>query len=631
MFSGLTGTAGDSSRNIHERNKGVRYFALVFVPAALIFGAVDLWLGHPLVAGPLLGSAIAIIGCLRLSPTDKVSRCEHVIMLSCTTIALGLICDGGMMNSGIYWVLLYPFLAFFISGQRQGWYWLATLVTSTTVLAIMQWQSLIHLAYSGHHLLYGFTTFFFFALIAAGLNQLKHRYERLLEVQLGEQSRTAMGYLERLEYLALYDALTDLPNRNLARDRLAQAIEEASRASGSFALGYLDIEHFSEINTLLGEHKSDQVLKMAAKRLKSIVRGVDTVARLEGDEFLMIWSGVNEASIHIVVNKTQQCMEEPFILDGTAINIPVRLGVVIYPQHGHSVNDLLQHARTVHRRVKTEQIRYLLYQSEWHSEALRRVHLLSRMREAIDNHVMQLHYQPQVSLKDGTLCGVEALLRWPDDREGYISPAEFIPLAERSRFIEELTFMTIDMAARQDQLWRQAGLDIQMSVNLSARNLIDLHLPEKIGACLQYYEHQAHHFMLEITESDIMTHPDLALSVMQRLSDMGIRLSIDDFGTGYSSLTYLRKLPMNELKIDQSFIRDYMRNESDRKIVATIYSLAHTLNLHVVAEGVEDADTWQALSTLGVDIAQGYLIKRALPADELLIWAQSLDSGRFRL
>ena len=242
---------------------------------------------------------------------------------------------------------------------------------------------------------------------------------------------------------------------------------------------------------------------------------------------------------------------------------------------------------------------------------------------------MELVYQPQVSLADGRIGSVEALLRWSDAEEGAISPSEFVPLAEHTRMIDELSFMVLEMAATQNCAWRKMGLDIRISVNLSARQMIDLKLPEKIQQSLLCCDARPDHFTLEVTETDVMVHPELAQSVMQKLNAMGFELSIDDFGTGYSSFSYLRKLPVDELKIDQTFIRDFAKGESDRKIVAGMVSLAHGLNLQVVAEGVEDSNTLKGLQELGVDRVQGFLISQPLPPDQFVAWLNE-NGGVYR-
>lgn len=618
VVSSLLGV--DMSRNIEERHKSVQLFLRIFIPGSSVFALLDIYLGRFLIGGVLLSLAASSAVCWRLLDSERIALFEHFIMVACSTISVGLLFDGGIAGSGIQWLLVYPFIAFFICGQRRGWYWVGGFVLVTSVLMLFHYLERIELAYENVQLFYFFGTLLFFTLIAAGVNLLRQRYEHLLEIEVDAQSRTAFSYLEKLEYLALYDSLTDLPNRHLAKDRIAKAIEVAKRKSDSFAIALLDIERFHEVNVLLGYHQADSVLKMVARRLGKTMRGVDTVARLESDEFLMIWPGVDTAGAEIVVNRLLKAMSEPFDVDNKHIRLELCIGIVIYPQHGETVPVLLQHANSVHRRAKEEKLTYAFYQREWHSETLRRIRLIEKMKAAIAHKAMRLVYQPQVLMADGSVLGVEALLRWHDPVEGDVSPGEFIPLAEQTRLIDELTLMTLDLAARQNRQWRDNGMEIRISVNLSAQHLIDLDLPDKIGQCLQRYEGRPQHFKLEITETDIMAHPQLAMTVMQKLDAMGLNLSIDDFGTGYSSFSYLRQLPVDELKIDQLFIRDFRKSESDRKIVASMLSLAHSLNLRVIAEGVEDIETWQALQKLGVDKVQGYLVSRPLPPDEFVAW-----------
>jgi EAL domain-containing protein (putative c-di-GMP-specific phosphodiesterase class I) len=313
-------------------------------------------------------------------------------------------------------------------------------------------------------------------------------------------------------------------------------------------------------------------------------------------------------------------MEPPALIDGSPLDIEVSMGVAVYPQHGEDPTVLLSRADVAMRMAKSEVNGFCIYESGHDPYNRRRLSLLGELRHAIAQNELVLYYQPQVDIASGKIMGVEALVRWPRTTGEMISPVEFIPLAEQTGLIRPLTLWVLEQAVRQCGRWRASGLDIKVSVNLSARNLLDPSLPDMLAAMLVTCQVSADCLMLEVTESAVMLQPERALQILTRLHEMGASLSVDDFGTGYSSLAYLTKLPVCEMKIDQSFVFGMVENENDEIIVRSTIDLAHNLGLKVVAEGVEDPETLQLLATLGCDTAQGYLFARPMPPEDFSRW-----------
>ncbi len=436
----------------------------------------------------------------------------------------------------------------------------------------------------------------------------------------GEDITDRKRYIAELEHRALYDNLTDLPNRNLFTDRLKLALVVALRETKPLTVILLDIARLKEVNDILGHHNGDIVLQEVAKRIPLALRESDTVARLSGDEFAILLPGADEDTTTLVIEKVQKAMEPPALIDGSPLDIEVNMGVAVYPQHGEDPTVLLSRADVAMRLAKSEVSGFCIYESGHDRYSRRRLSLLGELRHAIAQNELVLYYQPQVDIASGKIMGVEALVRWPHTTGEMVSPVEFIPLAEQTGLIRPLTLWVLEQAVRQCRRWRASGLDIKVSVNLSARNLLDPTLPDMLASMLVTCQVSADCLMLEVTESAVMLQPERALQILTRLHEMGASLSVDDFGTGYSSLAYLTKLPVCELKIDQSFVFGMVKNENDAIIVRSTIDLAHNLGLKVVAEGVEDPETLQLLTILGCDTAQGYLFARPMPPEDFSRW-----------
>ena len=423
-----------------------------------------------------------------------------------------------------------------------------------------------------------------------------------------------------LEHQALHDGLTGLPNRTLLRDRLAQAIREAERNHTQVALLLMDLDRFKEINDTFGHSCGDLLLQQLKPRLQGVVRACDTIARLGGDEFACVLLDTNETGAKILAQRILSALEEPFALEEHSLNVEMSIGIALYPDHGIDINALLRHADVAMYVAKRGGSRCGVYDPAEDNNTAKRLSLIGDLRQAIDNNELVLYYQPKVSLETGSAVAVEALVRWQHPQHGFLPPGEFIPLAEQTGLIAPLSMWVLQAALRQQSMWRQMGLNLSVAVNLSARNLQDGQLPNTVRQQLHAHRVEPGSLILEITESAVMDKPEEAISNLQELRNMGVRLSIDDFGTGYSSLTYLKRIPVHEVKIDRSFVMDMAAHPEDATIVRSIVDLGHNLGLHVVAEGVENQADYDLLVAAGCDMAQGYFISRPLPADKFNSW-----------
>jgi diguanylate cyclase (GGDEF)-like protein len=426
---------------------------------------------------------------------------------------------------------------------------------------------------------------------------------------------------EENAYQATHDSLTGLPNRSLFHDRLQQAILGVARTGDAVAVMLMDLDRFKEINDALGHQTGDLVLQEMSLRLGRLVREGDTIARLGGDEFALVVTSLDDvAAVQVVANRILEAFDTPFMIKGMALHIGASLGIAIHPEQGNSPDVLIQRADVAMYVAKSNRTGYEYYSpdSDYHSPA--RLALVDDLRSAIDERALTLHYQPKVAFSNGEVVGVEALARWDHPRRGAISPVEFIELAEQSGLINPLTFYVLDRALEQMNEWLSKGVDLTVSVNLSLQSLLDLQLPAIVAEMLERWRVPPAHLILEITESCMMSDPARTMAILNKLNDMGVRLSIDDFGTGYSSLSYLKRLPVTELKIDKSFVMEMLTDDSNAVIVRSTIDLAKNLGLAVVAEGVASDAIYANLIELGCTIAQGFHISQPMPAADIKRW-----------
>jgi diguanylate cyclase (GGDEF)-like protein len=451
----------------------------------------------------------------------------------------------------------------------------------------------------------------------------------VVELEEGFNDMTARlkELYENLERMAFTDPLTSLPNRALFHDRLQQLILSARREQKTFALCIMDLDHFKDINDTLGHPVGDALLKQVAERLRMRLRESDTVARLGGDEFAVILPTVGRQHAALAARMLLQALRVPFAIDDQNLDIGASIGIVLYPDHGMDADVLIQRADVAMYAAKQEGGGYAFYEADHDQHSSQRLALMGELRRAVDQEQFELHYQPKIDLGTGRVMGVEALMRWRHPRDGLIMPDNFIPLLEQTGQIRALTPWMLNEVMGFSRRLQAEGLSLTVSMNLSVRDLQGSHLGDMLDEQLQASQADPSMLEFEITESAVMTEPVRTVEALNRIADAGFRLAIDDFGTGYSSFAYLKKLPVHTLKIDKSFVAGMAHDDHDTAIVRTSIELAHSLNLKIVAEGVEDAAVLERLRELGCDAVQGHYISRPLPAADLLAWLRQSSWG----
>jgi diguanylate cyclase (GGDEF)-like protein len=392
----------------------------------------------------------------------------------------------------------------------------------------------------------------------------------------------------------------------------------------------IDLDRFKEVNDTLGHDYGDELLVEVAGRLRRALRHGDTLARLGGDEFAVLLEGLpHRGAVGELAGRLQDALREPIALSthltassgtrGMAVELEASIGVALYPEHGTTVGTLLQRADVAMYEAKRGHHGVMTYSADRDPYSADRLGLLAELRRAIEHDELVLHYQPKVAVATGALTGVEALVRWQHPARGLLGPEQFVPLAESTGAVADLTRWVVNRALAQQRAWRDDGFDIPVAVNLAAANIVDVTLPDAIGELLERHDVSGDRLECEISEHTVMADPRRCAEVLDRIRALGVRLSLDDFGTGHSSLAYLKRLPLDEVKIDRSFVAGMVEDENDAVIVRSTIDLARNLGLCVVAEGVETAEVMDALAALNCDVAQGYFIARPLPAQELSV------------
>jgi predicted signal transduction protein with EAL and GGDEF domain len=454
-----------------------------------------------------------------------------------------------------------------------------------------------------------------------------------------EQMRSSLGVQRReIRDLAYRDRLTRLPNRLQFREDLQRAMAAADPAQQHIAVLMLDLDRFKHVNDVLGYASGDRLLERVAERLMHVVRAQrqgdaqvdsrhwsgpagagDVVARLGGDEFALLMRGADETMAMAVAQRIVAAFEEPLELDDHKVDLSAGVGIAVWPQHATQADALLSHAEVAMYAAKRHLGGAEVYDPSVDTTGATNLSLLGDLRQAVEGGELRLYLQPKIAISDGSVSGAEALVRWQHPTRGMVQPAQFIPFAEQTGFIRQLTLWIFEQAAAEQVALAMLGVR-RVSVNLSTRDLLDPELPEKLDMILRRHHALADGFCLEITESAIMDDPQRAAETLNRLADRGYKLSIDDFGTGYSSLAYLKRLPVHELKIDKSFVMAMESDAGDAKIVRSTIDLAHNLGLSVVAEGVENEAVLSLLHALQCDEGQGYHMSKPLPVAEFCDW-----------
>jgi len=539
-----------------------------------------------------------------------VGLSESLIMFATLLIVGALVAFGGIEGTGLFWVYTAPFLTFFLKGQRLGW---------RLSIALLICVALYFVA--SHHLppyFYQYSpvvssqfifSLFFYTLVAAAFNHLRSRFEDQLQKQVLVKTADSQKLLNQLQFLANHDKLTQLPNRLQLTDMLQQQINAISGTEQLFVICILKLERMDEMENILGSSGADQLVLKIAEYLDKFVEPRGSLAHTHRDEFVVSYltdrTSFNTEGLQRFIAERQISIE----VSGYITYCELTLGCAIYPDHAKEPQLLLNKAQQAVLQAHQNGQQWLIYDSKQEKAFVRHHLLFGKLRAALMQQHLQVHYQPQIDLKTGRTIGAEALLRWYDPVEGFISPLEFIPVSEESGLIRPLTTWLIDVCMRECTEWRSQGFDINVSINMSAMNLLDPDLLSVLTVALNKNNLSAFHITLEITESCFMSSPERALQVIQQLHELG---------TGYSSLSYLKNLPIHELKIDQSFVRNLLQNRGDQAIVSSTIDLAHNFSLAVVAEGIEDDATGLWLRARGCDIGQGYYFAKPMPSDAFL-------------
>lgn len=444
------------------------------------------------------------------------------------------------------------------------------------------------------------------------LKKIQTDLEKSLKI-MAEQS-------EQLEYQANHDPLTKLPNRVLFLDRLKQSIRQANRHNTSVAILFIDLDNFKEINDSLGHHIGDKVLIEVANRMKERVRESDTLSRLGGDEFAVIVNDITDLEdLADIIKNDMEILKDPVTLDDNTLYIGMSIGISVYPNDGNEAHTLLKNADAAMYKAKdTGRNTYCFYDEEMTKKAYERIYLETSLREAFHNDELIVYYQPQIDASTSKLVGMEALVRWNHPTMGFMSPDSFIPLAEATGMIVELDRIVMKKALSQFSSWKKAGLRTgKLSINLAIKQLEEDDFLDFVKELLDSKECLYSNIEFEVTEGQIMKNPEKSIEILKEIHNLGISIAIDDFGTGYSSLSYLKKLPIDKLKIDKSFISDLPTDSEDAAITKTIIQLCESLNLKVIAEGVETKEQEDFLLENGCELIQGYYYSRPIAANEM--------------
>ncbi|QGZ65110.1 putative bifunctional diguanylate cyclase/phosphodiesterase [Paraburkholderia acidisoli] len=444
--------------------------------------------------------------------------------------------------------------------------------------------------------------------------------DRRLESRTAVLAHSLAEANEELTYLALHDGLTKLPNRMLLQDRLKQAIHSASRGNTRFALMFMDLDGFKAVNDAYGHQTGDRLLVDVARRIAESVRGEDTVARVGGDEFVLVAKIGAPEDAASIAEKLTTAIEVPFQLANLELRVSTSIGIAIYPGDGASERELLANADAAMYHAKsTGRNCYCFFEPSMNADVHAQMQIIQDLRLAMERRELVLHYQPKFDAPAGPIIGAEALIRWNHPTRGLVPPAQFVPFAEKSGLIVPIGEWVLDEACRQMREWYDAGhVDWTIAVNLSPLQFAHTGLIETVRNALARHALKPSSLTLEITESTAMANVEVSLAILRQLQEMGVNISIDDFGTGYSSLLYLKRLPATELKIDRGFVRDLSQETEDAAIVSAIVALGQKLNLKIVAEGVETTEQQAMLTELGCDTLQGFLLGRPMPPTQFL-------------
>lgn len=434
-----------------------------------------------------------------------------------------------------------------------------------------------------------------------------------------------------LRQLAWYDGLTGLPNRALFRSRVEELACQTPRLIRPFAVGIVAIDQFREVNEMLGPRHGNDLLLRAADQLRAFVEGEDLLARVSDDEFALLWLDTDAEQASQRAGRLLAAFDEPLPLAELTVDARPRIGIALFPGHGTEADVLMRRAAVAAREARRTTTSCAIFTGNLDDQCARNLALIADLHRAIAGEQLRLYCQPKIDIASGVPCGAEALVRWLHPEQGLIGPDRFITLAEKAGLMAPLTNWVLGAAFRQLYAWQADGLVLPLAINLSARDLLDPRLVDRIRGLFLTWGVDPANVQFELTESALLEDPSHSLETLNRLKELGVQLAVDDFGTGFSSLSYLQRLPADSLKIDQSFVGRMLEHEGSDAIVRSTIDLGHDLGLSVVAEGVEDLATWQRLATLHCDVAQGFYISRPLPVEEFAAWHLTAGLGRAAL
>lgn len=613
-----------------ERLSQVRLTAGLGISVGLVFSVFNLLTPGMVTLGLLELVAVLFLlvpALLVAKLSTRIDLAETLVLAAGLMIFGALILLGGIEGTGIFWTFAAPFVAFFLKGQKQGWWYslgFGLLVCAYFAMGGPQWNGTYPYSeiFSTHYLL----SLTFYTLLAANFNLLRCQFEEKLQARVQQKTADAKGLLSQMQFLATHDAVTGLPNRAQLLELMQFELTNARSSGHGLVVCNLRIERFFEMNNVLGLDGADLLVRDVAQHLADFTKGHGLLARMRRDEFAIVYRldtpSVDSESLGRFIAQRQFSVEQ----QGYSLFIELTMGLSEYPQHSEDAADLLKKAEQAMLQARKNMQQWSVYDAQQEQLFLRHHRLFGKLRDALLGEHLCMYFQAQIDLSSGRVMGAEALVRWPDPAEGMIPPLAFIPVAEESGLIRPLTRWVIAACMRECARWHASGLHVDVSINISAMNLMDPELCDVLQHNLAETGLDPRHVNLEITESCFMASPKRAMEVIQRIHEAGFRLSIDDFGTGYSSLSYLKDLPIDELKIDQSFVSCLLQNPGDQAIVTSTIGLAHNFGLQVVAEGIEDAATAQWLLEHGCDIGQGYSFARPVPAPEFVAFAQARGS-----
>lgn len=604
---------------VAERQTYLRTAIHIAFPATLIFAALNYHTGQYLLASIELFDALILLSLSYslLRDPSRIGLAENLAILYGLIITAALALLGGEAGSGPLWIIAFPFFAFLIKGQAGGWLsclgWWLTLAVAFALFA----DSSAAWDYTNEYQLQIVYMVVFYTLLAAAFNVVRTDFEIKLDTLVQENTRKARLYLDKLQFWAVHDRASRLPNRNFLLDKVIADLQGPESAGGyHYLVASLKVQRYLDVACILGSDGGRTLSRAIAKVLNERFGDFACVANNRPDEFFVAyWATPEEIEeFNLRARFGDLLLELQF--GNLSTTMECMVGIAYTPSHASSADDLLIRAEDALRQAERGNQQLTLF-DETERQAIIRTHdIYNRLKEAIKNKDLSLFYQPKIDLQTQSIVGVEALARWIDKEEGFISPEEFIPVAENSGMIKPLTAWIIDEAFRQVKAWHDLSINVKVSINLSVKNLLDPELTQTIDAALAKHQVDPRWIILEITETSFADSSETLFSVIDQLNELGFTLSMDDFGTGYSSFSYLKDLSVGELKIDQVFVRDLDTDRKSQDIVKTITQIARGFGLQVVAEGVETATHAQMLGAYGVHIAQGYYYSRPLPASE---------------